>query len=105
MVDGADRGRDRSAAAEAGEARALQESGDDVITEDQLTEWADSILHINHLNTLVEREIAAGRLERAAELSGRAQRRAWKMLNEMFAAGARKPDGYCEPDPAPGNSN
>jgi len=66
----------------------------------QLTEWAESCLRINHLNTLIQREIAAQKLERASQLSHRAQQRAWKLLNEMFAAGASKPDGYCEPEAA-----
>lgn len=70
------------------------------MSEDQLTSWADECLSINHLNTLVQREIDANNLARARELSERAQQRAWKMLNEMFAAGARKPEGYCEPEPA-----
>ena len=68
------------------------------ISLDQLTKWADSCLRINHLNTLVQREIATNSLHRASELSERARRRAWEMLNEMFAAGATKPKGYCEPD-------
>ena len=65
----------------------------------QLTDWAENTLRINHLNTLIAREIAAGKLDRAVDFSNRAQQRAWKMLNEMFAAGASKPEGYCEPDP------
>jgi hypothetical protein len=73
------------------------------ITIEQLTKWADSCLSINHLNTLVQREIEGNSLARAAELSERARRRAWAMLNEMFAAGAVKPAGYCEPG-TPGTS-
>jgi len=68
---------------------------------EQLTLWAENTLHINHLGTLVQREIAGGKLDRAAELTERARRRASTMLNEMFAAGATKPEGYCEPDKAP----
>jgi hypothetical protein len=67
------------------------------IPSEQLTHWADECLSINHLNTLVQREIKANSLVRAADLSERARTRAWKMLNEMFAAGAAKPEGYCEP--------
>jgi len=52
---------------------------------------------INHLNTLVQREAENGSRARAAELSERAQRRAWELFNEMVAAGASKPDGYREP--------
>jgi hypothetical protein len=72
-----------------------------IITVEQLTRWADSCLHINHLNTLVQREIAANSPARATDLSERARKRAWQMLNEMFAAGAVKPAGYCEPDATP----
>lgn len=72
------------------------------ISTEQLTRWADSCLRINHLNTLVQREIAAHSLERAADLSERARKRAWELLNEMFAAGAVKPQDYCEPGSVPG---
>ena len=68
-----------------------------LISAEQLTAWADSLLHINHLNTLVQREIESNSLSRATDLSERARKRAWQMLNEMFAAGAQKPEGYCEP--------
>jgi len=70
------------------------------ISKAKLTEWADSLLHMNHNGTLVQREIAAGKLDRASDLSERARKRAWKMLNEMFECGAEKPEGYCEPDPS-----
>lgn len=63
-----------------------------------LSKWADECLHINHLATLIQREIDANNLPRARELSGRAQRRAWTMLNEMWEAGAPKPAAYTEPD-------
>jgi hypothetical protein len=69
-----------------------------MLSEATLTSWAENCLHINHLNTLIEREIDANNLVRARELSGRAQQRACKMLNEMFEAGAVKPEGYCEPE-------
>jgi hypothetical protein len=75
------------------------------ISKEQLTRWADSCLHINHLNTLVQREIATHSLERAVDLSERARKRAWELLNEMFAAGAVKPEGYAEPGVAPGANN
>ena len=68
------------------------------INRDQLTEWADSLISMNHHGTLVQREITAGNLERASHLSERARKRAWKMLNEMFEYGAEKPMGYCEPE-------
>ena len=63
-----------------------------------LSEWAESLIHMNHHGTLVQREIAAGNTERASQLAERARKRAWKMLNEMFQHGAKKPKGYCEPD-------
>jgi hypothetical protein len=68
------------------------------ISRAQLTEWADSLLHMNHHGTLVQREIAAGNTERALHLTERARKRAWKMLNEMFDYGAEKPEGYSEPE-------
>jgi len=68
------------------------------ISREQLTEWAESLLHMNHHGTLVKREIAAGNLERASHLAERARKRAWKMLNELFEHGAQKPEGYCEPE-------
>ena len=71
------------------------------VSVEQLTRWADAALSINHLNTLVQREIAAKDFARATQLSERARRRAWEMLNEMFAAGAVKPDGYAEPGARP----
>jgi len=67
------------------------------ITKAQLTEWADSLLHMNHHGTLVQREIRAGNTERALDLAERARKRAWKMLNELFEYGAEKPKDYCEP--------
>jgi hypothetical protein len=69
-----------------------------LISKAQLTTWADSLIHMNHHGTLVQREIEAGNLERASDLSERARKRAWKMLNELFDYGAEKPEGYCEPD-------
>src|SRR3954467_643694 len=63
----------------------------------QLTQWAESCLHANHLNTLVQREPAAGNLDRARELSERARNRAWTVFNEVGAAGGKKPEGYAEP--------
>jgi hypothetical protein len=75
------------------------------VTPGQLTAWADSLLHINHLNTLVQREIAAKSLDRAADLSERARKRAWTMFNEMVSAGAQKPPGYAESGDVPPSSN
>ena len=68
------------------------------LSDDELTRWAEVCLRINHLNTLVQREIAAGSLERAKQLAERARVRAWNLFNDMVRAGARKPEGYREPD-------
>jgi hypothetical protein len=67
------------------------------VTQERLTIWAESCLRINHLNTLVQRELVSGTASRAVQLSERARRRAWTLFNEMVAAGASKPDGYAEP--------
>jgi hypothetical protein len=75
----------------------------------QLTEWAETTLRINHLNTLIAREIAAQNFDRAAQLSHRAQQRAWKLLNEMFEqappsqkaiASQRQPNNQTTMNPA-----
>ena len=68
------------------------------IPHEQLTRWADSCLRINHLNTLVQREIRDGARTRAMLFSERARRAAWNLFNEMLAAGASKPEGYREPE-------
>ena len=68
------------------------------ISRAQLTAWADSLNHMNHHGTLVQREIETGNLERASHLVERARKRAWIMLNELFECDAEKPEGYCEPD-------
>src|SRR5260370_7581980 len=67
----------------------------------QLTEWAEICLRINHLNTLVQREVKLGNLERAGHLSERARRRAWNLSNEMLRNSAQKPPGYREPFESP----
>lgn len=72
---------------------------------EKLTKWANACLRINHLNTLVKREIEGGALDRAHDLSERARTAAWTMFNEMIEAGASKPGGYCEPDASPEKSN
>ena len=71
------------------------------ISAEQLTHWADECLSINHLHTLLQRELDGGSPARAADLSERARKRAWKMLNELFDAGASKPEGYGEPAAGP----
>ena len=63
----------------------------------QLTEWASSLIRMNHHGTLVQRELKSGDLNRVAHLSERARKRPWKVLNEMFGLGAEKPEGYREP--------
>ncbi len=68
---------------------------------EQATAMAETCLRMNHLNTLVQREIAAGNLERASDLSERARVRAWNLFNELVRCGARKPEGYCEPGTVP----
>jgi hypothetical protein len=68
------------------------------ITHEQLTRWADSCLRINHLNTLVQREIRDGAKTRAMLFSERARRAAWDLHNEMIAAGASKPNAHREPE-------
>lgn len=66
----------------------------------QLTAWAESLIHMNHHGTLVQREIEAGNFERASRLTEHARKRAWKMLNVLFECGAEKPEDYCEPEKA-----
>lgn len=68
------------------------------ITHEQLTRWAESCLRINHLNTLVQRELKGEAKARAVVLSERARRRASELFTEMIAAGASKPEGYREPE-------
>ena len=70
-------------------------------TQKQLTAWAENCLRINHLHTLLQRELVGASGERAQDLSERARRRAWDMFNEMIASGATKPDGYTEPEESP----
>ena len=75
-------------------------SGDVKIPRHQLTAWAETVLRMNHLGTLVQRELSRGDTERAADLVEKARKRAWILLNELFDSGAEKPDGYTEPDGA-----
>ena len=65
---------------------------------DEASAMAESCLRINHLNTLVQRELAAGQHARARELSERARVRAWQLFNELLRLGAKKPERYREPD-------
>jgi hypothetical protein len=68
------------------------------ISVEQASAWAESCIHMNHHQTLIQRELAGKKEERALDLSERSRTRAWKLFNELIAAGAKKPDGYCEPD-------
>ncbi len=65
---------------------------------EQASAMAETCLRMNHLNTLVQREIAAGHSERACDLSERARIGAWALFNELIRCGAQKPEGYCEPN-------
>ena len=62
-----------------------------------LTEWAEICLRINHLNTLVQREIEGASPARAVELAERSRVTAWQLFNTLIAAGADKPAGFAEP--------
>jgi len=68
------------------------------ITVKQASALAEDCLRINHLNTLVQREIAEGNHVRAKTLSERARVCAWQTFNVLIRMGAKKPKGYCEPD-------
>jgi hypothetical protein len=69
------------------------------IPEDLLTRWAESCLHMNHLATLVQRELPVTKeYARAIDLSERVRRRTWILFNELIEQGAKKPEGYCEPN-------
>jgi hypothetical protein len=69
------------------------------LSRELLTRWAESCLRMNHLGTLIEREIeGCDGGERALDLAERARRRAWDLFNELVEHGARKPDGYQEPE-------
>jgi len=72
-----------------------------IIDEERLTAWAHACLRINHLQTLTQREIRGGSLQRACDLSERARLAAWTLFNEMVEAGASKPPGYAEPGTGP----
>lgn len=71
---------------------------DIVIPHEALDRWAETCLRMNHLGTLVHRELESGSKSRALDLAERARVRAWTLFNELLEFGARKPDGYREPD-------
>jgi len=67
------------------------------ISEELLTEWAMSCVHINHLGTLIQRELAQrGVHARAVDLAERAGRSAWALRNEFGQHGARNSDATIE---------
>jgi hypothetical protein len=75
------------------------------ISRELLTRWADSCLRMNHLGTLIKRELGEQKgSERALDLTERARRRAWELFNELVEHGARKPDNYCEPTKEAGDT-
>ena len=68
------------------------------LSEDLLTRWAESCIHLNHLGALIQRELSPTKENaRAIDLAERARRRAWTLLIELFEHGAKKPEGYMEP--------
>lgn len=66
------------------------------IPQEWLNRWAEAALRIGHLNTLVQREIQGGSLERARALSERANSAANSMFNELMIAGAEH--SACDPE-------
>jgi hypothetical protein len=79
----------------------MEKNSDIQISEELLTQWAESCIHMNHLGTLIQRELSPNKEHaRAIDLAERMRRRAWTLLNELFEHGAQKPDGYREPAPA-----
>jgi hypothetical protein len=75
-----------------------EQHGERQVSEELLTRWAESCLHMNHLGTLVQRELLPNKQNaRAIELSERARRRAFELLNELLEHGAKMPAGYENP--------
>ena len=68
------------------------------VSQEKLNAWAEVALRINHVNTLVQREIDGSRTQRAKVLSERARVAAWNVFNSMVECGAEKPADYREPD-------
>jgi hypothetical protein len=68
------------------------------VSQELLTGWARSCLHMQHLGTLIRRELPpTEKNARALDLADRIERRAWTLFNELIEHGAKKPDGYQEP--------
>jgi hypothetical protein len=74
-----------------------EEHGVRQISEELLTRWAESCLHMNHLGTLIQRELPASEKNaRAIDLAERARKRAWELFNDLIEHGAKNPEGYQE---------
>jgi hypothetical protein len=68
------------------------------VSEELLTRWAESCLHMQHLGTLIRREfLPTEKNARALDLAERIERSAWALFNEFLEHGAKKPAGYQEP--------
>lgn len=67
------------------------------IPDSLLMRWADSCLHMNHLGTLIQRELTPNSQNaRAIELAERARRRAGTLFAELRDTGAPMPDWYVQ---------
>ncbi len=54
------------------------------VSQELLTGWARSCLHIQHLGTLIRRELPPiAKNARALDLADRIERRAWTLFNEL----------------------
>jgi hypothetical protein len=71
----------------------VQSESEVQLSRELLTQWAETCLRMNHLGTLIEREmVGKNGCERALDLTERARRRAWNLFNELVEQGARKPE-------------
>jgi len=69
------------------------------VSQELLTGWARSCLHMQNLGTLIRRELPpTEKSTRALDLADRIEQRAWTLFNELLEHGAKKPDGYQEPE-------
>ena len=76
----------------------VQSESEVQISRETLTRWAETCLRMNHLGTLIEREMEGkDGCERAIDLAERARKRAWNLFNELVEYGAKKPENYAEP--------
>ena len=76
----------------------VQSESEVQLSGEMLTRWAETCLRMNHLGTLIQRELAGkDGCERALDLAERARKRAWTLFNELVEQGARKPENYQEP--------